>query len=253
MAKRKASTGQNQSPHRVIDGNNAVVHVFRDKDGTETPIVAVQTTQRKPGTRFTQIELDAVQGYLDRRISGNDDAWWTLEGSNLKEIAWLIEGSELRFHPIDSAEFRASRLALIPADVIHALAITAGISLVDARKLPLQDLIRVAAIAKKPPQLVAQKTADDTPVLPFGLQRCDVPQTLKRSGLDKVCTIQNEEYWKLMESLIAAYPYAVSQEKLNHLFGNDANGRKNACTRLKERIHSLNLTVKDWVLEEWKP
>ena len=37
---------------------------------------------------------------------------------------------------------------------------------------------------------------DDAKQLPFGLQRCDVPQTLKRDGFKKAVTIKNEDHWK---------------------------------------------------------
>lgn len=87
--------------------------------------------------------------------------------------------------------------------------------------------------------------------LPFNLQQCDVPQTLKRSGGDPV-TIQNEDYWKLMEALMAAHPNAVPESKLKHLFPYNADQRKNARKKLNELIDSLGLTVSNWVLTEVK-
>ena len=88
-------------------------------------------------------------------------------------------------------------------------------------------------------------------LLPFNLQRCDVPQTLKCSGGDPV-TIQNEDYWKLMEALMGAYPNAVPESKLKHLFPYNVDQRKNARKKLNELIDSLGLTVSNWVLTEVK-
>lgn len=89
--------------------------------------------------------------------------------------------------------------------------------------------------------------------LPFGLQRCDVPQTLKRPGHNPV-TIQNAEYWKLMEKLMAACPNAVSEETLQHLFppnyDRENYERENSPKKLRDIIDSLGLTVKKWVLME---
>lgn len=87
--------------------------------------------------------------------------------------------------------------------------------------------------------------------LPFNLQRCDVPQTLKRSGGDPV-TIRNEDYWKLMEALMAAHPNAVPESKLKHFFPYNADQRKNARKKLNDLIDSLGLTVSNWVLTEVK-
>ena len=88
-------------------------------------------------------------------------------------------------------------------------------------------------------------------MLPFGLQRCDVPQTLKREG-HKPVLIQNDDYWNLMEALMAAHPNAVSESKLKHLFSYP-NDRKNNPKKLREIINTIGLTVEGWVLKEWNP
>lgn len=84
--------------------------------------------------------------------------------------------------------------------------------------------------------------------LPFGLHRCDIPQTLKREGYKPVL-IQNDAYWKLMEALMAAAPNAVAESKLQHLFPHKSD-RDNAPKKLRNIIDSLGLTVKSWVLME---
>ena len=88
--------------------------------------------------------------------------------------------------------------------------------------------------------------------LPFGLQRCDVPQTLKRDGYKKAFTVKNDDAWKLMEASMAAYPNAVPESKLTHLFPYTAEQRKNARKILIPSINSLGLTVSKWVLTEAK-
>ncbi len=89
-------------------------------------------------------------------------------------------------------------------------------------------------------------TADSQ--LPFGLLRCDVPQTLKRPGFQPV-TISNEDYWKLMQALISAYPNAVPESKLKQMFPYP-NDRKNNPKKLRDIIDTLGLTVKKWTLIE---
>lgn len=86
--------------------------------------------------------------------------------------------------------------------------------------------------------------------LPFNLQRCDVPQTLKRKGHNPV-SIHNADYWKLLEALMAAAPNAVAESKLKQLFPYP-HGRDNARKKLCDIIDSLGLTVKNWVLMELK-
>lgn len=84
--------------------------------------------------------------------------------------------------------------------------------------------------------------------LPFGLQPCDVPQTLKRAKHNPVA-IENIDYWKLMEALMAAAPNAVPESKLNLLFPYK-NDRENAPKKLRDIIYLLGLTVKKWTLME---
>ena len=79
--------------------------------------------------------------------------------------------------------------------------------------------------------------------LPFGLHPCDVPQTLKRLKYKPV-EIKNNDYWKLMEALMAAAPNAVATSKLEHLFPYP-HGRKNAVRHLKNIINPLGLTVEN--------
>jgi len=90
------------------------------------------------------------------------------------------------------------------------------------------------------------------PTLPFRLHLCDVPQTLKRDGFKEVITLQNEDYWKLMQSLMAAYPNAVRKSKLNQLF-RFPNDRKNHPKKLRDIIDALGLTVQNWTLTDAKP
>ncbi len=85
-------------------------------------------------------------------------------------------------------------------------------------------------------------------VLPFGLKRCEVPQTLKRREFKPV-TIRNEVQWKLMEALMAAYPNALSRETKASLF-DSPNDQGNA-KRLRPVLHDLGLTYHDWTLMEW--
>ena len=87
------------------------------------------------------------------------------------------------------------------------------------------------------------------PALPFGLQHCDIPQTLKRNGWDDPVFVKNDDYWKLMEELMKASPNAIPESKLKHLFVN-RNDRENAPKQLRFIISSLGLTVKDWTLTE---
>lgn len=86
--------------------------------------------------------------------------------------------------------------------------------------------------------------------LPFGLMKFDVPQAMKREGYKPV-TIWNEDYWKLMEALMAAWPNAVPESKLKQMYVNK-NDRKNAPKKLREIIDSLGLTVTKWTLMELK-
>ncbi len=86
-------------------------------------------------------------------------------------------------------------------------------------------------------------------VLPFQLERCDVSQTLKRAGYRKPVIIKNDDYWKLMEALLAASPDAIPESKLKHLFQNKSD-RDNAPKKLRGIIDSLGLTVKNWALME---
>ena len=85
-------------------------------------------------------------------------------------------------------------------------------------------------------------------VLPFGLKRCEVSQTLKRREFKPV-TIRNEVQWKLMEALMAAYPNALSRETKASLF-DSPNDQGNA-KRLRPVLHDLGLTYHDWTLMEW--
>ena len=95
------------------------------------------------------------------------------------------------------------------------------------------------------------RTIPATEELPFGIQRCDVPKTLKREGYYHI-SIENEDYWNLMQALMTAWPNAVSESKLNQMFPYP-NGRKNASQKLKGIIDALGLTFKNWVLTEWNP
>lgn len=88
----------------------------------------------------------------------------------------------------------------------------------------------------------------ETKTLPFGLQRCDVEQTLKRQGWQPV-TIANEDYWRLMEALMAAAPNAVPEATLQRLF-TYPNDRDNAPKKLRNIIDALGLTIKKWTLQE---
>jgi hypothetical protein len=85
--------------------------------------------------------------------------------------------------------------------------------------------------------------------LPFGLKLCDVPQSLKRDGYDKPVTIRNDDYWKLMEALMHVAPNAIPESKLKHLFSSTSD-RQNAPKKLRDIIHDLGLTVKNWTLIE---
>ena len=85
-------------------------------------------------------------------------------------------------------------------------------------------------------------------VLPFGLQRCDVPQTLKRAEFRPV-TIRNEVHWNLMQALMAAYPNALSEKTKKELF-KFPNEQGNA-KRLRSVLYDLGLTFHEWTLMEW--
>ena len=85
--------------------------------------------------------------------------------------------------------------------------------------------------------------------LPFGLELCDVQQSLKRVGRKKTVTIRNEEYWRLMQALMEAAPNAIPESKLKHLFSSKSD-RDNAPKKLREIIHDFGLTVKNWTLIE---
>jgi hypothetical protein len=100
-------------------------------------------------------------------------------------------------------------------------------------------------------QTVHKPDASRTQALPLGLQYCDVAQTLKRDGFKKPVTIKNEDHWKLMEALMAAFPNAVSEPKLNHIF-QGPNDRDNYSRALKNSIDTLGLTVEKWVLTAMK-
>ena len=89
-----------------------------------------------------------------------------------------------------------------------------------------------------------------TATLPFDLEPCDVPQTLKRKNFDPV-TIANDDYWKLMVALMSASPNAVPRFKLDQLFQGQSE-RKNHPRKLREIIGDLGLTISDWTLSELK-
>lgn len=94
------------------------------------------------------------------------------------------------------------------------------------------------------------KLGHQTATLPFDLAFCDVPQTLKRKNFNPV-TIANSDYWKLMEALMTAWPNAVPESKLNHLFQHSSE-RKNHPKKLREIIDDLGLTISNWTLSELK-
>ncbi len=86
--------------------------------------------------------------------------------------------------------------------------------------------------------------------LPFDLELCDVPQTLKRKHFNPV-TIANDDYWKLMVALMSASPNAVPRFKLDQLFQGQSE-RKNHPRKLREIIADLGLNISDWTLSELK-
>ena len=86
--------------------------------------------------------------------------------------------------------------------------------------------------------------------LPFDLEPCDVPQTLKRKTFDPV-TIANHDYWELMVALMKASPNAVPEFMLKQLFQSPSE-RKNHPRKLREIIGDLGLTISDWTLSELK-
>ncbi len=88
--------------------------------------------------------------------------------------------------------------------------------------------------------------------LPFGLQHCDVPQTLKRLGKNGTVTIKNEDYWRLMMALMVAAPNAIPQSRIDNLFLT-RNDRENAPKKLRGIIDALGLTVRNWTLMELDP
>lgn len=85
--------------------------------------------------------------------------------------------------------------------------------------------------------------------LPFGLQLCDVEQSLKRIGYRQTITIQNREHWQFLEALMAAAPNAVAESKFKHLNMN-RNDRDNYSRALKMSLSDLGLTVKRMALVE---
>ena len=97
----------------------------------------------------------------------------------------------------------------------------------------------------------ADEHIPDAEKLPFGLQRCDVPQTLKRDGFTKAVTIKNADHWKLMEALMTAFPNAVSEPKLKHIFQGPSD-RDNYSRALKNSIDTLGLTIERWALTAMK-
>ena len=253
------------------EGNTPTLGFLAEKDGSQVPFVAVQVTQRQPGTKFTEIELEAVRAYVTARISGNisfrsfyqhavrnkndvpyqatltsgnSGKTWSCDSRFLQEFMWLVEESECHRYPIGSDEFRASRLAMIPSDVIQNVAEAAKLSLPDAVRLSFGDLLATASVASDGRKPEGKQNTK----LPFGLQLCDVPQTLKRPAHTPV-GIENADYWDLMQSLMAAWPNAVPETKLKQLFPYP-NGRKNASQKLRTIIDSLGLTFEKWMLIE---
>jgi hypothetical protein len=87
-------------------------------------------------------------------------------------------------------------------------------------------------------------------VLPFGLQKCDVKNWLKRLGFDQPVEIP-EVYSAVMEALMAAAPNAVTDAKKDHLKASGYD-TKNAPKKLRDVIDVIGLTIDDWTLTELK-
>ena len=120
----------------------------------DIPIVivsAVESTFSKETMRRSHGKT-SLKWYLRVRLEPEAD--WLQQVPDdvlpaILELAEMIELSTASKYPIDSSEFRSSALFAIPADTIRALADRAQLGLIDARRLPLVDLIFAARSVKK--------------------------------------------------------------------------------------------------------
>ena len=85
-------------------------------------------------------------------------------------------------------------------------------------------------------------------ILPFGLQKCDVANWLRRQGFDDPVEIK-EVYAKAMDAFIAAAPHAISKQKREHLKATGCDVR-NAPKELRKILDNIGLTIKNWTLKE---
>ena len=194
--------------------------------------------------------------YVARRISADVDSF---DGSKLEPLARLFKeigrGSGL---PAGSAAYAEIPTLFFPfqAEVVRLEVLLSLKPAVGSTQPPAaepEDASTLPSVERRDAttSLEATQIADgsNTDKLPFGLKLCDVPQSLKRAGCSSTVTIRNDDYWKLMEALMKASPNAIPESKLTRLFSS-RNDRQNAPKKLREIIHDLGLTVKDWTLIE---
>lgn len=208
---------------------------------------------------------DGINQVLIDRFAEYKGALGDCIGSNTHELAAIVLhnlcGNARRregFPPDESTHWK--KLSASEKQVLQDVEESLNKQSLDLCKLATQVRLERQAVYSKTTQslerhaeeTVGQKTINEKPIpdaefLPFGLQRCDVPQSLKREGFKQAVTIKNADHWKLMEALMEAFPHAVSEHKLRRIF-QGPNDRDNYSRALKNSIVTIGLTVEKWVL-----
>ena len=208
---------------------------------------------------YSLFTASALEVYMAWRIAGRSDSSIAdFDGELLNSLARLF--NKLRYQPISSDGSDAAAIAELSLSFKNEVdrlelfcSLTSPKEEMQPPDLPAGQASSVSGVEELgivESALGPQGTEKSmTKSLPFGIQRCDVAQSLKRAGHKDPVTIGNTDYWKLMEELMAASPNAIPESKLKHLFVNK-NDRDNAPKKLRDIISLLGLTVKKWTLME---
>lgn len=161
-----------QIAQRLEDRVASLVNIKMDLDAPpalldkartfRTELYAAGNTEhsRRGQTTFTEEESDAFEYYLESRLSSFDfdvdfypETNVTPEVFSMQQHVYnfqqLVESSPVSMFPIDSPEFRASKLACIPDHTIAILEVDAGLAPGGALRLPLHGLIVRAALRRE--------------------------------------------------------------------------------------------------------
>lgn len=245
MAQKRSGNSKNLISFSMQPYEDRVISNKADK-GDDTRLTPEEQTS------FNDVMLDKTivwtkeNADASRHINRNADLY----------LWWLnyIDGP-LSNVPIGSDEFRQSRAGLIHHSFLGVIRRKANLSPADFKALSLAEVFGVIEDqhvkehnAKNAAKRSAGVESPPAETLPFGLQRCDVTNWLKRQGFSKLVQIK-EVYAPVMDALMAAAPSEISREKRDHLKASGCD-LKNAPKQLRLIIDQLGLTIENWTLKE---